>query len=77
MVYTVVHKYAWIVPQSFRRATDAATHLAKQNNTNSFVIVVMDVNEGTGEVLSIFTSQVPRYASAENILRNIKVDCVR
>ena len=55
MVYTVVHKYAWIVPQSFRRATDAAKHLAKQTNTNSFVIVVMDVNEGTGEVLSIFT----------------------
>ena len=75
MVYTVIHKYAYYAARSFRRALDAANYLTSQVNTNSFVIVVLDIDESTGETRSIITCEVPRYASVQNILQKIEVDC--
>jgi hypothetical protein len=75
MIYTVIHKYANLDARSFRNTVDAAKYLAAQANTNSFVLISLDIDEDTGETRSILTSEVPRYATVQNILQNIDVDC--
>lgn len=74
MLYIVVHKYNIFTPQSFTSLEQASEYLAARANTQSFVVLTLDVDSNTNVVRKVVHSEVSRYASAQNVFEKISID---